>query len=60
MKLGQLIECNMRNMFLEESFAKCSGETSSRPFAEKVKLSISNVLYSLFFLNGNFRAMEIY
>ena len=38
MKLGQLIECNMRNMFLEESFAKCSGETSSRPFAEKSKI----------------------
>ena len=41
MELGQLIECNMRNIFLEKSYAKCGGETSSRPFSEKLKLSIS-------------------
>ena len=37
MKFGQLIECNMRNIFLEKSYTKCSGETSSRPFNEKLK-----------------------
>ena len=28
MKFGQLIECNMRNIFLEKSYAKYGGETS--------------------------------
>ena len=32
MKFGQLIECNMRNIFLEKSYIKYSGETSPRPF----------------------------
>ena len=41
MKLGQLIECNMRTIFLEKSYTKCDGETSPRPFSEKLKLSIS-------------------
>ena len=38
--LGQLIEYNIRNIFLEKSYAKCGGETSPRPFSEKLKLSI--------------------
>ena len=41
MKPGQLIECNMKNRFLEKSYTKCGGETSHRSFYEKVKLSIS-------------------
>ena len=41
MKFGQLIEYNMRNIFLEKSFTKCGGETSPRPLSEKLKLSIS-------------------
>ena len=41
MKFGQLIECNMRNIFHEKSCTKCGGETSPRPFPEKLKLSIS-------------------
>ena len=41
MKFGQLIEYNMRNIFLEKSYTKCSGETSPRPFSEKLKLTIS-------------------
>ena len=41
MKFGKLIECNMRNIFLEKSYAKCYGKTSPRPFSEKLKLSIS-------------------
>ena len=41
MKFGQIIECNMGNIFLEKSYAKCGRETSSRPFSEKLKLSIS-------------------
>ena len=41
MKFGQLIDYNMRNIFLEKSYTKCGGETSPRPFSEKLKLSIS-------------------
>ena len=41
MKFGQLIEFNMRNIFLEKSNTKFSGETSSRSFSEKLKMSIS-------------------
>ena len=41
MKFGQLIECNMRNIFLEKLYAKCGGETSPRPLIERLKLSIS-------------------
>ena len=31
----------MRDIFLEKSYTKCGGETSSRPFPGKLKLSIS-------------------
>ena len=41
MKFDHLIECNTRDIFLEKLFAKCVGETSLRPFSEKLKLSIS-------------------
>ena len=40
MKLGQLIEYNMRNIFLEKSYIKCGGETSPRSFSGKLKLTI--------------------
>ena len=40
MKFGQLIEYNIRNIFLEKSYTKCGGETSPRLFSEKLKLSI--------------------
>ena len=33
MKLGQLIECYMRNIFLEKSYTKCDGETSPKMFS---------------------------
>ena len=65
MKFGQLIECNMGNIFLEKSYIKCDGETSPRPFSEKLKLTMSldqwfKVLYSLFLFYGKLRAIEIY
>ena len=31
----------MRNDFIEKSYTKLGGETSPRPFSEKLKLSIS-------------------
>ena len=41
MKFGQLMECNMGNVFLEKSYTKCGEETSPRHFSEKLNLSIS-------------------
>ena len=38
MKFGQLIEYNMRNIFLEKSFTKCGGETLTRPCPKKLKI----------------------
>ena len=54
MKFGQLIEYNMRSIFLEKSYAKYGGEAIPRLFSKKAKLSISldqqfKVSYSLFF-----------
>ena len=65
MKFGQLIEYNMRSIFLEKSYTECGGETSPRPFSEKLKFSIfldqlSKVLYSLFLLYAKLRTIEIY
>ena len=39
MKIGQLIEYNMRNILVEKSYTKCGGETIPRPFSRKSKLS---------------------
>ena len=41
MKFGQLIEYNIRNIFVEKSYTKCAGETIPRPLSKKSKLSIS-------------------
>ena len=38
MKFGQLIEYNIRNIFLEKLYTECGGETILRPFP---KLSVS-------------------
>ena len=62
-KFGQLIDCNIRNIFLEKSFRGCGRETSSRTFTEKLKLSISldqysKVLYRLLLLYGKLRAYQ--
>ena len=65
MKFVQLIECNMRNIFLAKSYTKWDEETSPRHFSEKLKLSISldqspKVLLSLFLLYAKLEAIEKY
>ena len=40
-KFSQLIEYNMRKIFLEKSYPKYGGETSPKPFSKKSKSSIS-------------------
>ena len=41
MEYGQLIEHNMRNIFLEKSFKNCGGETILKTFSKISKLNIS-------------------
>ena len=41
MKFGQLLEYNMRNIFLENLYSKCGGETIPRSFSKKSRLNIS-------------------
>ena len=41
MKFGQLIEYNMRNIFLEKSYTECRGQASPRLFYKNSKLRIS-------------------
>ena len=41
MKYGQLIEYNMRNIFVEKSYTECVKEAIPRPLSKKSKLSIS-------------------
>ena len=65
MKFDQLIEWNLRNIFLEKSYTECGGETIPRPFFEKSKLSISvdqysKALYILILLFVKLRTIEIY
>ena len=38
--IGQLIDYNMRNSFVQKSYTKCAAETSPRPF-----LKIANLVY---------------
>ena len=62
MEFGQLMEYNMRNIFLQQSCSKCGGETIPRPFSKKLKLSRSldpefKVLYSLLLLYAKLRAI---
>ena len=64
MKFGWLIECNMRNIFLEKSCAIYDEEISPRPFSENLKLTISleqlsKALYSFFLWYGKLRTIKI-
>ena len=64
MKFGQLIEYNMKNIFLEKSYTKCGGEIIPRRFS-KSKLGVSldeysKVLYSLSLLYAKLRTLVIY
>ena len=65
MKLGQLIDHDIKNIFLEKPYATCGGETSASSFSEKLKFSKSldqqsKVLYNLFLLYAKLRAIETY
>ena len=63
MKFDQLIEYNMRKIFLEKSYTKCGGETSPWPFSGKLNLRISLnqslEFSSLFLLYPKLMAIEL-
>ena len=62
MKFVQLIEYNLRNIFLKESYTICGGETILRHFFKNLSLSLyqySKVLYNLFLLLAKLRTIEI-
>ena len=46
MTFGQLIECKVRNIFFEKSYAKCGEENGPKPSFEKLKLL---KLYTVYF-----------
>ena len=63
-KFGQLIEYNLRNIFLEKWYTNYGGETFPKPFFEKSKLSTSlgqysKVLHILFLLLANLRLSKL-
>ena len=63
MKFGQLIEYDMRNIFLEKSCTKRGREFIPRPFSKILKLTISlnqysKVLYILFQLFAKLRTIK--
>ena len=65
MKFGQLIEYNMRKIFLKKSYTEYGREFSSRPISEKLRFSISlnqlyKVLHSFFLFCAKLRVIEIY
>ena len=41
MKFGNLIGCNMRNIYLEKSYTKYDGKTIPRLISKNLKLSVS-------------------
>ena len=62
MKFSQLIEYDMKHIFVEKSYTKCAGEAIPRPLSKTSKLSMSldqqcKVLKSL--LYSHLRAIEI-
>ena len=64
MKIGQLIEYNMRNIFVEKTYAKCGIQAIPRLLSKTSKLSISldrqgKALTSLLILHANLQSIEI-
>ena len=64
MKFDQLIEYNMRNVFVEKSYTKYAGEIIPKSLSKKSILSISldqkcKILNGLSLLYANLRAIEI-
>ena len=61
MKIGQLIEYNMRNIFLQKSYETCGGETIPRIEQNRAYLGINTlkILRDLFLFYAKMRAIEV-
>ena len=64
MKFCQLIEYNIRNIFLNKSYRKYGAEPIPKPFSKKSKLSISldresKVLSNLLLLHAKARTIAV-
>ena len=65
MKFGQLRKYNMKNIFVEIPYTKRGGETSPRPFSERLKWSISldqqsEFLFSSFYCISKWMTTTMY
>ena len=65
MKFGQLRKYNMKNIFVEIPYTKLGGETSPRPFSERLKWSISldqqsEFLFSSFYCISKWMTTTMY
>ena len=60
MTLVHLREYNIRNIFVEKSYAKCGRETIPRPFSEKIKIEFMSGSIVLKFYTVCFYWMVIY
>ena len=63
MKTDQLLEYNLRNIFLEKSYTKYGAKTFPKPFSKKSKLGISldrhsKFLYILFLLFAKLKTIK--
>ena len=62
MKFGQLMEYNLRSIFLKKSHTKCGGKTIPRPFLKKIKIKqsdqYSKVLYVVFLLFAKLKTIK--
>ena len=64
MKFGQLMDYNMKNTFLEKSYAKCGGKGSPRPLKNsKLRIPLDQqfeILYRLYYCMSKLMTTKIY
>ena len=59
-KLGQLIECNIRNIFLQKPFVKRGGEFIPRLFSRNLSINSLKFYALCFYCMSSCWAFEIY
>ena len=60
MKFGQLIECNMKSIFLEKSYTKSSGKTSFSKTSLYLSINSLKCYIVCFYCISKLRAIEIH
>ena len=59
MKFGQLVEYNLKDLFLEKPSTICGGKNSSRLFSGKIKLGLKFYAVCLCYIYSKLRDIEI-